>query len=68
MILIIDAYNVLKYTLGNHAITEHERQNFIHQLQHYIQKKGVQSVVVFDGGPHRWPVERRCPEAGKTPP
>jgi hypothetical protein len=51
MIIIIDAYNVLKYIFGNKFITEKQRNQFIDYLARYGKKKGHELFIVFDGGP-----------------
>lgn len=51
MFLIIDGYNVLKYTLGTTLINHAQRVTFINQLDAYAQKRPIRPVVVFDGGP-----------------
>ena len=54
MIIIVDAYNVLKQ-VQQKLISERERCAFINLLKKYGRNKGHQVVVVFDGGPCTWP-------------
>lgn len=56
MILIIDAYNVLKKALRTKFITESQRKSFLNHLKKYTYAKKHQAVVVFDGGIYKWPV------------
>lgn len=51
MVIIIDAYNMLKHGLGNTYISEAAQQAFLDELWHYSQRKRHNVVVVFDGGP-----------------
>ncbi|MFI5332511.1 MAG: NYN domain-containing protein [Candidatus Babeliales bacterium] len=59
MILIIDAYNVLKQALHTDHISEIERLRFIKQVGLYGKTKGHTMIVVFDGGPHQRPNQDR---------
>lgn len=59
MILIIDAYNVLKQALHTDHISEIERLRFIKQVGVYGKAKGHTVIVVFDGGPHQRPNQDR---------
>lgn len=59
MIVIIDAYNVLKQVIPHDYISLSERNRFIAQLAVYKKEKKHSLVVVFDGGPHTWPVKER---------
>ena len=52
MILLIDAYNVLKQLKPSVQISERERKSFIEQLGQYAKKKQHKIVLVFDGGPY----------------
>lgn len=54
MIILIDAYNVLKQTISA-KITEKERNSFIKMLSVYRSQKKNEIIVVFDGGPTRAP-------------
>ena len=58
MIIIIDAYNILKYVYHDEYITEKQRAQFVQQLVRYGKKKGHELIVVFDGGPHGMPDRR----------
>ncbi len=55
MIIIIDAYNVLKNIYSSGDIGKSVRQKFISQLARYARKKGHTISVVFDAGPDYWP-------------
>lgn len=50
MIIIIDAYNLLKYNKKNSYISEREQKLFIDQLARYSNAKKHDLIVVFDGG------------------
>lgn len=54
MIIVIDAYNVLKSVYRGY-ITERERQTFIDQLAAYNTMRGHTIILVFDGGVTVWP-------------
>ena len=51
MILIIDAYNVLKQVLPSVQIGERERARFIKELGLYARYRQHKIILVFDGGP-----------------
>lgn len=56
MIIIVDAYNLLRATPPyKKTITDKERKQFIAHLSTYGRNKGHKVVIVFDGGPHEWP-------------
>lgn len=55
MIIIIDAYNILKYLYHDHYITEKQRTDFVQLLVRYGKKRRHELIVVFDGGPHGLP-------------
>jgi len=59
MILVIDAYNVLKQALSMRTISDAGKQQFIRQLAAYSKKKGHAIVCVFDGGSFEWPDKER---------
>ena len=50
MIIIVDAYNVLKQIAGGALISERERDVFIKMLGLYAKKRGHRLIAVFDGG------------------
>lgn len=50
MILIVDAYNVLKQLSSAQYITQAQRDAFIHKLSVYGAHKGHRIIIVFDGG------------------
>lgn len=49
MIIVIDAYNVLKRVIAT-EISHREREQFISQMGKYARRKGHAVVIVFDGG------------------
>lgn len=55
MIIIIDAYNILKQVVGRH-VTEKDRAHFIRLLNTYHAKKKHSIIAIFDGGPTRNPL------------
>ena len=55
MIIVVDAYNVLKQIIRGTLVTENARTTFITQLGMYSKKKGHDLVVVFDAGPYERP-------------
>ncbi len=56
MIIIIDAYNLLRSVPPyKKTITDKERSQFIKNLSAYGRRKEHKMVIVFDGGPHEWP-------------
>jgi len=52
MIVVVDAYNVLKQVVATGDITQRERNNFISQLGQYASIKKHTIILVFDGGAH----------------
>ena len=50
MLLLIDAYNVLKRVTPSVIVDERERSRFVEQLGRYAKKKQHKIVLVFDGG------------------
>jgi hypothetical protein len=52
MILIIDAYNVLKQVMPSLQIGESERKRFINELSRYARYRRHKIILVFDGGPY----------------
>lgn len=59
MIIVIDAYNVLKQVLGTTRVAESYKNQFINQLSKYSSQKGHTIVLVFDAGPFEWPSKER---------
>ena len=55
MILIIDAYNVLKHK-PHQTISEQQRDQYIARIDTYCQRKKHYAWLVFDGGPYLYPV------------
>jgi len=63
MIIIVDAYNVLKQ-IKKGLINQFERNAFIKKLRQYGCTKRYSIVVVFDGGQCTWPmIEKNDPVA-----
>ncbi len=56
MILLIDAYNVLKRHYSDQEISEHIRNQFIARLRQYSKIKQHSIILVFDGGDSPWPI------------
>ncbi len=54
MIIIIDGYNVLKQLHGLN-VSDMQKSAFVNLLGRYIKKRNHKVIVVFDGGPHRYP-------------
>lgn len=54
MILLIDAYNVIKMALGKPQIRDDERNTFIKNLGNYAKNRKLTVIAVFDGGPLGW--------------
>lgn len=59
MIIIIDAYNILKQHIHDTNITESQRTHFIKLCGKYGKKKGHKMIVVFDAGPYDRPTQFR---------
>ena len=60
MIIVIDAYNMLRSTPPHgRKVTEPERERFIAQIGRYGRIKDHKMVVVFDGGPVEWTFKER---------
>lgn len=51
MLLIIDGYNVLKYSVGAHQASEQEKKRFIAMIIAYAKLRNLAIELVFDGGP-----------------
>jgi predicted RNA-binding protein with PIN domain len=58
MVLLIDAYNVLKQMMSG-PVTEPQRLAFIKKIDRYIRAKGHSAYIVFDGGDSHYPVENK---------
>ncbi len=52
MILVVDAYNVLKQVLPSVHVGERERLRFINELGRYARHRQHKIILVFDGGPY----------------
>lgn len=50
MIILIDAYNVIKQTSSTGHISEQQRAAFIKKLIQYAREREHRIIVVFDGG------------------
>lgn len=50
MIILIDAYNLLKQILHTQFVHETQRVKFIKELQDYALKRSNDVVLIFDGG------------------
>jgi len=59
MILLIDAYNVIKQAMLKNKISEKERERFVKQLGKYQKIKGHKIILVFDGGPFDFPTKEK---------
>jgi len=59
MILLIDAYNVLKQILPAEKIGQRERKEFIDSLGRYAKIRQHKVILVFDGGPYDRPTKER---------
>lgn len=55
MILLIDAYNVLKQIVASDQVTAQEKTAFIATIGRYAKLKNVSIELVFDGGPYGLP-------------
>ncbi len=55
MIIVVDAYNVLKRETGTPDISHQQRIAFLSQIAHYNKQKGHEMIIVFDGGESSWP-------------
>lgn len=55
MIIIIDAYNILKHFYADKYITPKERARLVQLLIKYGKKRGHELYIVFDGGPYGLP-------------
>lgn len=54
MIILIDAYNMLKQIITRREVAQHERTWFLSLMGRYSNKKKHHMVVVFDAGPYEW--------------
>lgn len=59
MIIVVDAYNVLKQIIKRQEVNELERNAFLNLMQQYAHYRGHIIVIVFDGGPTEWPTQER---------
>jgi predicted RNA-binding protein with PIN domain len=54
VIILIDAYNMLKQIIIRREVAQQERNWFLSLIGRYSTKKRHHMVVVFDGGPYEW--------------
>lgn len=59
MVIIIDAYNMLKQILRSREIAERERTYFLSLMGKYAYNKRHHMVIVFDAGPYEWQHKER---------
>ena len=59
MILLVDAYNVLKRGSSRQQITQGQREAFIARLAAYAAKRNHEIIAVFDGGDSSYPINER---------
>jgi len=63
MMLVIDAYNVLKQK-PHHMISAEKRDQYIRRIRRYCQLREHTAWIVFDGGDYLYPVtEKHSPVA-----
>ena len=55
MIIVLDSYNILKQIFAPDQVHEAARRSFINKLIKYAHEKNHYMVIVFDGGPHKFP-------------
>lgn len=55
MIIVVDAYNVLKRETHSTIVSHQERVRFLSYISAYSKQKGHELIVVFDGGESSWP-------------
>lgn len=56
MIIIIDAYNVLKQH-NSHFVSQEQRATYIKRMREYCRHKRHTAWIVFDGGSYLYPVK-----------
>jgi predicted RNA-binding protein with PIN domain len=61
MILVVDAYNVVKAERKSKTISKAERLQFIKELIRYAILKNHTLLIVFDGGPYPFPFVTEIP-------
>lgn len=54
MIILIDAYNMIKQVLRISWVSQAQRTECIGKLRRYAQRRKHRVVLVFDGGPYQW--------------
>lgn len=59
MVLLVDAYNVLKRGAARQQITQGQREAFIARLAAYAAKRNHEIIAVFDGGDSSYPINER---------
>ena len=58
MIILIDAYNVIKQALQKGRISLQEKKSFINLLGRYAKRKKHKIIIFFDGGDSMYPFEK----------
>lgn len=56
MIILIDAYNLIKQVLEVSRVSDDQINKFINELKKYSKKKNHHIVLVFDGGFQSFPI------------
>jgi len=56
MIVIVDAYNILKYVHGSDGVGEREKEDFLSVVRVRARMKQYNVIVVFDGGSSSYPL------------
>lgn len=59
MIILIDAYNILKRIHACIHISDAQRRQFEKKLQRYTSVKPHDIVLIFDGGNASWPMKQK---------
>ncbi len=54
MIIVIDAYNMLKHIYPKRYVAEEDTHRFITKISKYAAQRGHLIFLVFDGGPYEW--------------
>lgn len=59
MLILIDAYNLLKQQDPGAFIQDSAKNSLINMLSAYQKRKGHSIMLVFDGGRSSWPIQER---------
>lgn len=59
MIIIVDAYNVIKSAFPELMVGTKERKQFVALCGHYGKQRGHKMIIVFDGGPFDYPSKEK---------